>query len=134
MPKPHRIIERLALSIGLLSTLGMMIYASHAQLSIAAIAFMVWATLPFVLIYKMVSRRLRIDGDHAISKPASANAIIMTLSTSSIYYTAIFRSQDATTAMIFLCWPVWLAVGTPVIFGLLLRIFRYTPKPAITAK
>lgn len=132
MPKPHRTIERLALSLGLLSTLGMMLYASHGQISPAAIGFMLWASLPFILIYKLVSRRLQMDRDTAITKPAAINAIIMTLSTSGIYYSAIFRSQSATTAMIFLCWPVWLAVGTPVIFGLLLKIFRYAPQTAST--
>jgi len=130
----YRAFECLALTIGLISTLGMMLYASHGQLSIAAIAFMLWASMPFILIYKMVSRRLSSDPDTAITKPAAINAIIMTLSTSGIYYTAIFRSQSATTAMIFLCWPVWLAVGTPVIFGLLLRAFRYIPNTPNSAK
>jgi len=130
----HRTIESIALSLGLAGTLGMMFYANHGNFSLASLAFMAWATLPFILIRHVVTSRLRVENNPSISKPAALNAIIIALSTIGIYYLAIFRSQSATTAMVFLCWPVWLAVGTPVMFGLCLKIFRYPSNTTVPTR
>lgn len=117
-----RAIEIVALAACVISVFYIMLKAAGWELSSAVLHL--WAILPYIVFFiisSIVSHRKR---SSIVHKAASITSVLMLAVSLTIYIDGMFIHATSTSFLLFMFVPFYLLFGGPLIFAIILHIWR----------